>query len=173
LFTTTPGLVPATLNPEEARQAAQSQRRKRWVALGFVAPLLAFVLFTFAVPILTMLWRSVYHPTLAELIPQTLEQLREWDGESIPDERILTTFARELHGLNADRQAGKLAEEVNRAYSGMSSVIKSTARVIGRLPGAQMPVEGARVLLAAHPHWNDPFLWRAISPLPSPVCVAH
>jgi len=109
-----------------------------------------------------MLWRSVYHPTLAELIPQTLEQLRAWDGEGMPDERALTTFTTELYARNADRQAGKLAEEVNRAYSGMSSVIKSTARVIGRLSSAQLPTEGAKTLLAAHPNWSDPFLWRAI-----------
>jgi len=155
-------LTPGGLNPAEARQAAQSQKRKRWLAFGFVAPLLAFVLFTFAVPILTMLWRSVYHPTLAELIPQTLVQLRAWDGVGVPHEQALETFAAELHARNADRQAGKLAEEINRAYSGMSSVIKSTARQIGRLTDAQIAQDGARVLLASHANWSDPFVWRAI-----------
>jgi len=150
------------LNTAEARQAAKTERRKRWVAFGFVAPLLAFVLFSFAIPILTMLWRSVYHPTLAELIPHTLKHLHEWDGEGMPDQAVLTAFATELHSLNADRQAGKLAEEINRAYSGMSSVIKSSARQIGRLSAAQLPQVGAQTLLATHANWGDPFLWRAI-----------
>jgi len=150
------------LNTTEVRQAAQTERRKRWIAFGFVAPLLVFVVFSFVVPILTMLWRSVYHPTLAELIPHTLEQIRAWDGEGMPDEKVLTTFVTELHALNAERQAGKLAEEVNRAYSGMSSVIKSSARQIGRLSAAQLPGEGVQTLLATHANWNDPFLWRAI-----------
>jgi len=155
-------VMTAELNVQEARQAAQSARRKRWVALAFVAPLLLFVLITFALPIVTMLWRSVYHPTLGELIPHTLEQLSGWDGEGLPDNSVLTTFASELHQLNAARQAGKLAEEVNRAYSGMSSVIKSTARQIGRMKNEELPLYGADVLLQSHNNWKETHLWRAI-----------
>jgi len=154
--------ITAELNRHEARQAAQSARRKRWIALAFVAPLLLFVLITFALPIVTMLWRSVYHPTLGELIPHTLAQLSGWDGEGLPDNSTLTTFAKELHQLNAERQAGKLAEEVNRAYSGMSSVIKSSARQIGRLPAEELSNQGAAVLLKSHANWNETNLWRAI-----------
>jgi len=150
------------LNVAETRQAAKTERRKRWIAFGFVAPLLVFVLFSFAVPILTMLWRSVYHPTLAELIPHTLERIQDWDGQGLPDQVVMTTFATELHALNAARQAGKLAEEINRAYSGMSSVIKSSARQISRLSVAELPTQGAQTLLAMHAHWRDPALWRAI-----------
>jgi len=152
----------AELSTQEARQAAQSARRKRWIALAFVAPLLLFVLITFALPIVTMLWRSVYHPTLGELIPHTLEQLSGWNGEGLPDNSVLTTFATELHGLNAQRQAGKLAEEVNRAYSGMSSVIKSTARQIGRMKAEELPLYGVDVLLQSHANWKETNLWRAI-----------
>jgi len=155
-------VMTAELNVQEARQAAQSARRKRWVALAFVAPLLLFVLITFALPIVTMLWRSVYHPTLGELIPHTLEQLSGWDGEGLPDNSVLTTFATELHQLNAERQAGKLAEEVNRAYSGMSSVIKATARQIGRMKAEELPLNGAEVLLQSHANWKETNLWRAI-----------
>jgi len=154
--------APHGLSVAEARQAAYTERRKRWIAFGFVAPLLVFVLVSFVMPILTMLWRSVYHPTLAELIPQTLEEIRTWDGEGMPDQAVITAFATELHALNAQRQAGKLAEEINRVYSGMSSVIKSSARQISRLSAAQLPEDGARVLLGLHANWNDPFLWRAI-----------
>jgi len=150
------------LNAAEARQAAKTETRRRWIAFGFVAPLLIFVLLSFAVPILTMLWRSVYHPTLAGLIPNTLQQIRTWDGKGLPDQAVLTTFVTELYALNAERQAGRLAEEVNRAYSGMSSVVKSSARQIGRLSAAQLPKEGAQTLLGLHANWRDPLLWRAI-----------
>jgi len=155
--------VPSGLRADEARQAARTERRKRWIAFGFVAPLLFFVLFSFVIPILTMLWRSVYHPTLAELIPHTLEHIQAWDGQGMPDRVVITAFATELHSLNANRQAGKLAEELNRAYSGMSSVVKSSARSIGRLSAAQLPEDGAQALLNIHANWNDPFLWRAMA----------
>lgn len=151
-----------SLSTSEARQAAQSQRRKRLAALAFVLPLLLFVIVTFVAPIGTMLWRSVYHPTMIELIPQTLEQLAEWDGENTPDERVLNTFATELHALNKTRQSGKLAEEINRAYSGMSSVVKASARQIGRLKAEELPTQGAATLLKAHRNWSETNLWRAI-----------
>ena len=151
-----------SLSTSEARQAAQSHRRKRLVALAFVLPLLLFVIVTFVAPIGTMLWRSVYHPTLIELIPQTLEQLSEWDGESTPDQQVLGTFASELHALNKSRQSGKLAEEINRAYSGMSSVVKASARQIGKLKAEELPEKGADALLKAHRNWSEVNLWRAI-----------
>jgi len=149
------------LNPAELKQAARTVQRKRWMALAFVLPLLLFVVVTFALPIATMLWRSVHHPTLGELIPQTLKQLQEWNGEGLPPETALNQFANELHNLNNNRQAGKLAEEVNRAYSGMSSVIKASARKIGNLSEEEL-TQGGRVLLETHANWKQADLWRAI-----------
>jgi len=149
------------LNPSELRQAARAVQRKRWLALAFVVPLLLFVLVTFALPIATMLWRSVYHPTMGELIPHTLEQLADWNGEGLPPEAALNQFVSELHTLNSNRQAGKLAEEVNRAYSGMSSVIKSSARTISRWSEQELE-HGGTALLETHDNWKKTELWRAI-----------
>lgn len=52
-------------------------------------------------------------------------------------------FAQELHALAKERQSGKLAEEFNRASAGMSSVVKASARKLGRLQAEQ---RGSRVL---------------------------
>jgi len=150
------------LNPADLRQATRAVQRKRWLALAFVLPLLLFVVVTFALPIATMLWRSVYHPTLGELIPHTLEQLQKWNGEGLPPEAALNRFVGELHTLNSNRQAGKLAEEVNRAYSGMSSVIKSSARKISQLSEQELE-HGGSVLLDSHANWKKTELWRAIA----------
>jgi len=150
------------LNPAELQQATRAVQRKRWLALAFVLPLLLFVVVTFALPIATMLWRSVYHPTLGELIPHTLEQLQQWNGEGLPPESALNQFAAELHTLQNNRQVGKLAEEVNRAYSGMSSVIKSSARKISQLSEQELE-HGGSVLLESHANWQKPELWRAIA----------
>ena len=153
----------ASLTISEARQAAQTERRKRLVALAFVAPLLLFVLVTFAMPIASMLWRSVYHPTMGELIPQTLSGLSQWDGEGMPAPQILDTFAVELHDLAASRQSGRLAEEINRAYSGMSSVVKGSARKLGRQDPAQFTDgAGADALFKTHRKWEQNELWRAV-----------
>lgn len=150
------------LSRTEASQAASAQRKKRLRAFLFVVPLLAFIMLTFVAPIGSMLWRSVNHPTVAELIPQTLTELQRWDGKSTPDPETFGVFATELQALAKQRLSGKLAEEFNRAFAGMSSVVKSTARKVRRLSPEELSSQGAEILLKANPKWSKPELWFAI-----------
>ena len=152
----------SALTTSEASQAAGARRKKRLNAFIFVVPLLLFILLTFVAPIGSMLWRSVHHPIVAELIPLTLAELQHWDGQQIPDRQTLTLFANELHGLAKQRLSGKLAEEINRSYAGMSSAVKSSARRIGRLKPEQLQSQGAETLLKAHRNWSKPEIWYAI-----------
>ena len=152
-----------SLTTHEAGQAASARRKKRVAAFLFVVPLLLFILVTFVAPIGTMLWRSVHHPTVAELIPLTLAELERWnDPKQLPDEQTLKVFVGELHTLDKQRLSGKLAEEFNRAFTGMSSVVKSSARRIGRLDAEALEQQGVETLLAAHRNWSKPELWFAI-----------
>ena len=153
----------SSLTTSEAGQAASARRKKRLAAFLFVVPLLLFIIVTFVAPIGTMLWRSVHHPTVAELIPLTLAELERWDDhKQLPDEKTLQVFVKELHGLNEQRLSGKLSEEFNRAYAGMSSVVKSSARRIGRLDAQKLEAQGIKTLLDAHRNWSKPELWYAI-----------
>ncbi|WP_339408982.1 ABC transporter permease [Pseudomonas sp. EA_35y_Pfl2_R5] len=152
----------SSLTSTEANQAASGRRKKRLTAFLFVLPLLIFIMLSFVAPIASMLWRSVSHPTVAALIPLTLSELQRWDGKTIPDEQTLTVFAKELHDLAKERQSGKLAEEINRATAGMSSVVKSTARKVSRLNNEQLAQQGADTLLKAHRKWSNPDTWYAI-----------
>ncbi|CAM4039565.1 ABC transporter permease [Ectopseudomonas alcaliphila] len=152
-----------SLTTSEAGQAASARRKKRLAAFLFVVPLLLFIIVTFVAPIGSMLWRSVHHPTVAELIPLTLAELERWDDhKQLPDERTLSVFVDELHALDKQRLSGKLSEEFNRAFTGMSSVVKSTARRIGRMDAETLPSEGVEALLASHRNWSRPELWYAI-----------
>ncbi|MNQ40091.1 Putrescine transport system permease protein PotH [compost metagenome] len=152
----------SSLTTTEAGQAASARSKKRLTAFLFVVPLLAFILLTFVAPIGSMLWRSVHHPAVAELIPLTLVELQRWDGTAVPDETTLNVFAQELHGLAKERLSGKLSEELNRAYTGMSSVVKSSARRIARIEAEQLESQGAETLLQAHRNWSKPEVWYAI-----------
>ncbi|ARS50915.1 ABC transporter permease [Ectopseudomonas mendocina] len=153
----------SSLTTSEAGQAASARRKKRLTAFLFVAPLLLFILVTFVAPIGSMLWRSVYHPTVAELIPLTLAELERWDDhKQLPDERTLSVFVNELHALDKQRLSGKLSEEFNRAFTGMSSVVKSTARRIGRMDAEALSSQGVETLLESHRNWSRPELWYAI-----------
>ncbi|MDP3978968.1 MAG: ABC transporter permease [Pseudomonas sp.] len=152
----------SSLTTTEAGQAASARGKKRLTAFLFVVPLLAFILLTFVAPIGSMLWRSVHHPAVAELIPLTLVELQRWDGKAVPDETTLNVFTQELHGLAKERLSGKLSEELNRAYTGMSSVVKSTARKVSRLKAEQLESQGVETLLKAHRNWSKTEVWHAI-----------
>ncbi len=152
----------SSLTTTEARQAAGARGKKRLTAFLFVVPLLAFILLTFVAPIGSMLWRSVHHPAVAELIPLTLAELQRWDGKDTPDRQTLDVFVRELHNLDQQRLSGKLAEEFNRAFTGMSSVVKASARRIGRLDTDELQAKGTETLLQAHRNWSSPQVWYTI-----------
>jgi putative spermidine/putrescine transport system permease protein len=150
------------LGREDARSARREVNRRRLQAFLFVAPLLAFLMFAFVAPIATMLFRSLYNPSVAELIPDTLDALEEWDGEGLPPEVARTQFAIELKRLSEERTSGQLAEELNRAIPGASSMVKATARRIGRADDAELAANGAALLVEANERWAEPEIWRAM-----------
>lgn len=156
------GVASDSLAANEARAERGELRRRRRTALLLVAPLLAFVVFAFVAPIASMLYRSVYNPTLVELIPKTIGQLEHWDGSKLPKPAIFQTMALELKDLAKERKAGILAAAVNRAYPGASSLINASARQMRGLDDAQLTSSGATQLRDFDPRWAQPELWRSI-----------
>lgn len=150
------------LTKEEARLARRELRRHKLTAFALVVPLLLFIFFAFVAPIATMLHQGFYNPVVADLIPQTLDKLKSWDGQGQPDDVVLTSMAIDLKRLAGDRTSGKLAAEINRNKPGASSVVKSSARKLRRKDDADLAQNGAALLLAANKGWGDTEIWRAV-----------
>jgi len=150
------------LNPIDARNAAREVRMRRLQAFLFVVPLLVFIVFAFVAPIATMLFRSVHNPTVANLVPETLALLEDWSGDTLPDGSILTQFATDMKRMANDRTSGQIADAINRALPGMSSVVKSTARELRRVDDAVLAANGATLLREANDRWSDPVTWKAL-----------
>src|SRR5690554_118992 len=151
-----------SLSKDEITQERRALARRRRASLLLVVPLIAFIFFAFVAPITTMLYRSVYSPDVAELIPDTLAELAEWDGEGLPSEATRVAMARELRNLGQERRAGVLAAAVNRAYPGASSLINSTARRMRNADDNELNLTGAALLEKADKRWSRTDLWRAI-----------
>lgn len=151
-----------TLDPDDARNAAREVRKRRLQAFLFVVPLLIFIVFAFVAPITTMLYRSVHNPTVANLVPETLTALEDWSGEGMPGDAVLIQFATDMKRMANERTSGQLADEINRALPGMSSVVKSTARSLRRVEDADIAANGVALLLDANDRWSDPATWRAV-----------
>ena len=152
----------AGLPREAAARARRELQRRRLRAFGLVTPVLLFIGFGFVAPVASMLYRSIYHPTVATLIPETLARLQRWDGSGTPAPAVLRSMAVDLKRLARERTSGRLAEALNRGLPGASSVVKSTARALARVEDAELAAAGAALLLARHERWADPALWRTV-----------
>ena len=132
--------------------------RPRLRATGLMLPLLAFIAITFVAPLATMLVQSVYDPTVANTLPETLNMLREWKGKSTPDEAVYATAARELLKARENRSLGRVATRVNRVHSGLRSVFMRSAREL------QNVREGPwrDVMIGLDTAWGDEQIWHAI-----------
>lgn len=154
----------AQLNAEEKAHFQKQLKRKKLKLLAFTLPLLCFVMLAFIAPIATMLYRSVYHPTVAQLIPETLASMKGWDAKQggMPPRSTIAVFSQELQVLANERLSGKLAEELNRAIPGSSSLIKSTSRKLKKIPTEELVNGEGEELLASHKKWHNPDLWSAM-----------
>lgn len=151
------------LSAEEAVSARRELFRRKLKAFIFVSPLLAFLFFAFVAPISTMLYRSVYHPTVAALIPQTLAAMESWEGTAAPGKDVTGVFAAELKSLAKKRLSGQLAEELNRVRPGLSSIVKSTARKMRRAEDADLKEKGSQLLIDANAVWAEKSTWQAVA----------
>jgi putative spermidine/putrescine transport system permease protein len=151
------------LTPAERRHARREMRRHRLSAFLLVAPLLLFLGFAFVAPIATMLGRAIHNPAVAGLVPATLAALDGWDGRAVPPEPVQAVLAGELRRLFLAREAGRLAEEMNRVLPGSSSTVQMTARRLSRIGEDAIATEGPAAMREAHAAWADPAIWRALA----------
>jgi putative spermidine/putrescine transport system permease protein len=122
---------------------ARALRREKLRALALIAPLLLFVLITFAAPIADMLFRSVENGIVSETLPKTVEALSTWDPESgqIPDQATFTALYEDLKVAVEEKTHTRLGSRLNYEASGMSSLFRKTGRRIGRMEPAEATVE--------------------------------
>ena len=132
--------------------------RARTGAILLALPLTAFILVTFVAPLGSMFLRSLYDPLVADIMPETIAALEEWDGTGLPAEQVYALAARELGLAREGKTIGKLATRLNRDTSGLRSVIMRTGRGLKR--GGEPPWSEA--LPAMHPAWGEPEIWQTL-----------
>lgn len=133
--------------------------KSRSNALLLAAPLIAFIGVTFVAPLGSMLLRSFYDPTVADIMPRTTAALSQWDSGELPPESIYALAAAELRQARKDKTIGRLATRLNRQTPGMRSVISGTGRRLAR--GGAPPWSAA--LPKMHRAWGELKVWEALA----------
>ena len=136
----------------------KAERGRRFKALMFVLPLLAFVSVSFVLPIFDMLFRSVDNPVVSTYLPKTIEQLTLWKGKELPKEEVFETLARELLIAKKNRTIGKVAARLNFETSGMRSAINKTVRKIKKYKGTRYK----EALVKFDKRWGETNTWDTI-----------
>ncbi len=147
---------------EIAGAVAEDYRRARLhgrlQALALVAPLLFFILVTFAAPIAAMLTRSVYNPEFAEILPETVAALGDWDRAGPPGEQVFAALAADLARAREAGAATRAATRLNFEYAGGRSLLTQAAREAGNLKPPY-----AEAFAALDPRWQSVETWAAIA----------
>ncbi|MEL6277819.1 MAG: ABC transporter permease [Pseudomonadota bacterium] len=139
------------------RKLAQAMFVSRMRALGLVAPLLAFVLAAFILPVIIFMFRGIYDDTYASRMPNTPALLAEWDGVSEPTEEMYAALVKDLIHARETKEIGRVATRVNREFSGARSTFTRSARRAQRL---EAPFKEA--LIGVNDRWADIQLWQGM-----------
>ncbi|MEW2916991.1 ABC transporter permease [Ruegeria sp. ANG10] len=142
---------------------ARSLRRQKLRALLLIAPLLLFVLFSFIIPIASMLFRSVENSIVERTLPLTVVALESWDEKSgeLPDEAVYDAFVNDMIIAVAEKKHTRLGSRLNYEEPGISSLFRKTGRKIRKWdPEADAPFK--EKLIDADKGWGDVENWRVI-----------
>jgi putative spermidine/putrescine transport system permease protein len=141
------------------RKLKRVERTRKLRAFGLVAPLLLFIVLTFAWPIGSMLFRSVDNPELVTNLPQTTAALKDWDQQDLPAEPVFAALAADLKESQAKKTAALIGKRLNYEIPGSRSKIIATARKISQV--AQGPYKQA--LIDIDETWGKRETWAVIA----------
>ena len=157
------------------RRLARTERHRKVTALLLIAPLAAFLLFTFLLPIAGMLWRSVDDRDVARVMPRTVAALESWTATGLPDETTFAALATDLSSAARDGTIGQAAKRLNYDLNGFRNLAATTARKLpqsGVTTGVGTP--GTKeMLIGLDRRWGERDTWAAIRRASGPVTAFY
>ncbi|HHF3129882.1 TPA: ABC transporter permease [Vibrio diabolicus] len=151
-------------------QLQKAERRKKLRSIMLTIPLVCFILFTFAFPILDMLYRSVDNREISQSLPQTIQALESWDYQGQPHQEVIEAFSVEVLALYQSKELPKIASRMNIEESGMRSLLMKTGRKLSRLTSLPNSVTQ---LAKLDKRWTNPKYWAAFKNLSGALTFSH
>ena len=138
------------------RSLARALRREKLRALVLVMPLLIFVLLTFITPIANMLLRSIDNHIVGEIIPYTVADLGNWNGNDppLPPEHLFRSLYFDLFLAVKTKKHTRLGSRLNYEQTGIASLFRRSGR---KLDDIGKEIE--KILAASDSRWKDGQTW--------------
>jgi putative spermidine/putrescine transport system permease protein len=149
----------------------RAERMRQIKALALIGPLFFYLMATFIVPIATLLFLSVENPEVPAVMPRTAAAIQAWDGEGIPDPRVVEALAADLREAFVAKTHGKAAKRLNYDISGFRSLVTKTARDLAAMEAdAKIDIE---TLTAIDPRWGEHDYWAAVKKAAAPYTAFY
>lgn len=139
-------------------QFAAAERRGHLRAAVLIIPLLLFVVVTFAAPVVYLLSRAIYDPSIAQSLPTTLEALQSWDGKDLPDEAVYAALAADFKKVGETNSAALVGKRLNYEISGVRSKVIAAANKAKEMTAPPFKEQ----FLALDKMWGDRLTWAKI-----------
>ena len=149
---------------------ARAQRRGKLKAIGLVVPLFLFILITFFVPIVDMLFRSVENRLVGEVMHRTVPLLKNWDERSgeLPDETVFAALAADFVAAKETKTGGRVGRRLNYEKPGFSGLFRKTSRKANAL---EAPYQQA--FLDIDKKWGDLENWKIFKRESTPYTISY
>ena len=149
---------------------ARSLRRNKLKALLLVLPLFLFILVTFFIPIVDMLFRSVENQIVGTVLHRTVPLLAQWDERSgeLPDETLFAALAEDFKEATAAKTSGRVGRRLNYEKPGFSGLFRKTGRKVKTI---EPPYREAFIKIDKK--WGDLDIWRLIKRESAAFTIAY
>ncbi|HEY7766368.1 MAG TPA: ABC transporter permease [Aestuariivirgaceae bacterium] len=140
------------------RQFAAAERRAHGRALILILPLFLFVLVTFAAPVVFLLTRAAYDPSIADTLPRTVASLARWDGKETPGEETYAALVADFRQVADKNTAAFIGKRLNYEISGVRSKVIASVRKSLSLTSPPYKEQ----MIAADKIWGERPIWAKI-----------
>jgi putative spermidine/putrescine transport system permease protein len=132
----------------------RNERGQRSAAFWLTMPLVLFLAVFFVWPIADMMWRSVYNPTLANILPRTSSAVLSWNGKGKPPTGAYSALPQDLMNAKSNGTLGRAATRLNVEMSGFRTMVMRAADKAEDLTAPYAPAFGA-----IDPRWGARETW--------------
>lgn len=123
-----------------------------------ILPLLLFVVITFAAPVMLLLTRAVYDPSIADTLPRTVAALHDWDGKELPGEPVYAALISDFKQVAQENTSAFVGKRLNYEISGVRSKVIASVNKAQSITGPPYKEQ----LIAADKLWGDRLIWSKI-----------
>ncbi len=142
----------------------KSLRKSKLRAMALVAIPFTFLLFTFIVPVISLMLNSVDDRYVNTVLPNTFAEMQNWDRKDLPPESLYMAMFEDI--ANADGgDIGKVSTRMNYAQSGWKSLMKKTKRRVNRQLKSDPAFAGPykETMIKIDKDWGDIEFWQSLS----------